>query len=100
MDMIKDILKEELDYSLELQDQYRQNLNSLPKGNLSIKKINGREYIYFQYRSGDKVISRVIPEQDISACKDKIDQRERYKRLLKEVNDKINYIRKALNVRK
>lgn len=99
MDMVRNILKEELNYALELKEHYLDNLKKMPRGSLSVKKINGREYTYIQYRDGRKVISRIIPGEELPGLKDKIKKRVRYRKLLKEVDEKISYLRKALNVK-
>ena len=99
MDMIRNILKEELDYAIELQKHYLDNLKALTRGSLSVKNINGKAYTYLQYREGRKVISKILSQQEIPDYEDKIKQREKYKRLLKEVEEKICYLRKALNVK-
>ncbi len=99
MDMIKNILQEELDYAVELREHYLDNLKALPRGSLSVKNINGRAYTYLQYREGRKVVSIILSQQEIPDYRDKIKKRERYKRLLKEVEEKICYLKKALNVK-
>lgn len=99
MDMVRNILKEELNYALELKEHYLDNLKKMPRGSLSVKKINGREYTYIQYRDGRKIISRIIPGEELPDLKDKIKKRGRYRKLLKEVDEKISYLRKALNVK-
>lgn len=99
MDMIRNILQEELDYALKLKEHYLDNLEELPRGNLSVKKINSRAYTYLQYREGRKVISKIVSPEELPDLKDKIKKRDRFGKLLKEVEEKISYLRKALNVK-
>lgn len=99
MDMIKSILEEELDSALELMKHYQNHLNSLPKGSLSAKKIKGNKYIYLQYREGNKIVGRVLHGDEIQGYRDKIEKRNKYKRLLKDVGGKVRYLRRALNVK-
>jgi hypothetical protein len=100
MDTIKGILQEELNYALELQERYKAVLNEFPKGSLSVKRIKGRDYTYLQHREGRKVISRILSAQEVESHKEEIRRREKYRRLLKETEDKIKFIGKALSERK
>lgn len=102
MDSVKDILGEELKYLLGLIKHYQENIKKLPRGSISKKKIFGREYIYSQHRQGKKVLCNYLGKLsagELKKLQEKINQREQYKKLLKEVNQKILYLRKALNVR-
>lgn len=102
MNAIKDILREELEYALDLKEFYEENIRELPKGSISKKIINNRHYLYLQYRTGAKVngnsLSR-LTDNEIKEIEEKIEKRKKYIRLLREVNEKIIYLKKALNVK-
>src|SRR5665647_3333308 len=52
-----DHLVKELEYQENLIQKFEQELLSLPEGSLTIKKINGTNYLYYQiYKSIDKNI--------------------------------------------
>ncbi len=55
MSGIIDIVMEEKQRLSELLEIYQNEINQLPHGALSIKKIHGREYAYLAYREKDKV---------------------------------------------
>lgn len=97
MDAVKNILREELNYALDLQQHYEKILNSFPKGSLSYKKIKGKTYTYLQYRDGNRVVSRMPAVQEVESYRELFDKRNGYRQLLKEVKEKIKFIRKALS---
>jgi hypothetical protein len=104
MDMVKGVLREELEDSMETQDFYRKALENLPKGNVARKNIRGQAYYYLEYREGSKVktdyLGRLPDDKEkIEDFQKKIAERKRYKKSLMEVNQKIEYLQKALNVR-
>ena len=101
MDMVRSVLKEELEHSLELRDYYEKTIDGLPHGALSKKKINGKEYYYLMHRNGSKVITdyvgNILGELAVKMHED-LNKRKHYKELLKEVKEKIRYLEKVLNV--
>ena len=101
MNSVKDVLEEELKYVLDLKKHYQENIEQLPKGSISKKIISGKEYLYLQYRAGRKVFCNFLKMSvaDLKYLKEKIQKREKYKKLLKEVEQKIMYLRKLSNVR-
>ena len=102
MDMVKSVLHEELDHSLKTREHYLSVISELPRGILSKKKINGREYNYLLYREGSKVKTSYLgklSENEIQDLIQKIDRRKYYKKMLKEVQQKVNYLNKVLNVK-
>ena len=58
-------------------------LGSYPRGRLVVKKVKakGRVYKYhhLQWREGEKVLSRHVPEKEIPELQKKIEQREAYR---------------------
>jgi len=102
MDLIKGVLQEELKSSLETQKYYQQEIGKLPKGSLSKKNIDGRIYYYLSYREGPKVRTEYLGKlsrEEIKEYQDRIDQRRHFKSQLREINKKIKYLRKVLNVK-
>ena len=54
MNVIKSVLKEELNNSIAMEKNYQRELDKLPKGSLTRKNIKGHEYYYLQVREGGK----------------------------------------------
>ena len=55
MSVVLDAIKENLERNLYMQELYSKNMQSLRKGSLTVKIINGNEYYYLIYRDGEKV---------------------------------------------
>lgn len=100
MDMVKNVLIEELESSMKVQERYLKAIAEFPKGSLSKKKINGKEYYYLLYRDGSRVKTDYLgksSDDKVKDYRDKIARRKRYERLLKEVRQKIDYLQRAIN---
>lgn len=104
MDMVKSVLREELSSSLENEKFYQDEINKLPKGSLWKKNVGSRSYFYLKHREGRKVKNDYIgripeDEEKVMQIREVISRRLRLENNLKEVRQKIKYLRKALNVR-
>lgn len=66
----------------EIEEQIR----SLPKGTITIKHINGKDYEYWQFRENGKQITRRIKGQELEVLRLQIGERKRLERLLKEAS--------------
>jgi hypothetical protein len=99
MKVIKGVLKEELENSLQMQKSYERQLAKLPRGSLVKKTIKGREYYYLVFREGPKVkfIYKGKPsEEEIQKYKKAKEYRARYRKLSSEVKKQIRFLRSAL----
>ncbi len=100
MGVIKDVLKEELDNSLRMKENYERELAKLPKGSLIKKKINGHEYFYLLMREKGKV-KFVYKGKKLSVSEIKIYEkakkyRAQYRNLLSECKKQIKFLRSTL----
>lgn len=100
---IREILEEELENSLRMEQAYSAELATLPKGSLSRRVRNGREYYYVVSREDGKVcleyIGRSVSDevkQQYAATKEK---RAQLRRLRAEVRGQIRFIRRALRAK-
>jgi hypothetical protein len=101
MDMVKSMLKEELAHSLEARAHYRKALSELPRGALVKKRINGGDYWYRVSREGGKVKTAYVGKalgHEVAAALHEREKRKYYRELIKEVEQKIRYLEKAINV--
>ena len=85
MSIFIDIMKEELDRNLYKQKAFLEQLNSLPKGYLSICKIDGKEYVYRKHRVGRKIISEYVGVLGDEQCKKAYEERAEYTNLKKSL---------------
>ena len=100
MDIMKDIAKEELENSMRVRESYEKALYKIPKGSLSRKRINGREYYYLSYKESGRVKSRYLgklSEREVKRYKELARRRREYKRLIRLAGKQIVFYRKVLN---
>ncbi len=98
MGVLKGVLKEELQNSLDMQKRYQEEIAKI-KGCLIRKKIGKRYYYYLAKREGSRV--RFVYKGPISedVKKAHAEQRkmlDKYKGLLLQVKGQIKFLRRAL----
>ena len=85
MSIFLDIMKEELERNLLKQKAFREELNSLPKGYLSVCIIGGKSYVYRKRREGRKIVSEYIGVPGDENCIKAENERKQYMMLKKAI---------------
>jgi hypothetical protein len=99
MGVTKEVLREELENSLRMKNDYEKNLAKLPKGSLTKKIIKGHEYYYLQLREEGKVkfiYKGKVSEQEIKKYQEAKKYRANYRKLLSQVKKQIKFLRSTL----
>jgi hypothetical protein len=99
MAVIFHVLKEELERLQETETGYSEAIANMPRGTPSYHRRGKSTYLYLQYRDGDHVIQDYVGHQDSEKAKDileKVAQRLRYEKLLKETKSALKDVKKAL----
>ena len=98
MNVIKGVLFEEKQRSIEMQKSYINEINALPKGSVSIKKIGNKQYCYLKYRNGDKFISQYVGsyENNFEQIKKQVEKRKYFEKLLSELKAEYKMISKVV----
>ena len=97
---LRGILEEECNRLQELAEVYKDKISNLPKGHISIKRINNNEYAYLSFREKDKIRSTYIGKpssEKADKMKERIEKRKEYRSKLKVVKNKIKQLQKILN---
>lgn len=101
MGLIKGVLNEELENSRRLKSRYEKILKAMPGGSLIKKKIKDHEYYYLAFREGKKVKfiykGKRISDRDLAEFKKSKDLRGKYKEMIRQLNKRIKYLKKALH---
>ena len=101
MGVIKDLLREELENSLRLRVDYKEELKKRPGGSIIVKDIRGHNYYYLAYRDAKKVKfiykGKKISKDDIEKLKELRRLRAKYKKLIQKLDKRIKYLKKALH---
>ncbi|HOO92673.1 MAG TPA: hypothetical protein PKX94_04340 [Opitutales bacterium] len=103
MGVIKGVLKEELENSLQMKKGYERELAKLPQGSLVKKKIRGHEYYYLVQRVEGKVefiYKGKLSAEEIKKYKDAKEYRAKYRKLLSQVKKQITFLRSTLRGKK
>ena len=96
--LIKSIVLEEKKRNTEMIASYEKALESLPKGNLSVKKVGNNEYYYLKYRNDKKVMTDYIGKAagKIKYIEEQIKRRKHYEAMLAELSKEKKVISKIL----
>jgi len=99
MGVIKGVLREELENSLQMKKNYKSEIAKLPKGSLVKKIIKGHEYYYLILRKEGKVkfvYKGKISKEELQRYKKAKASRQKYRGLLSKVKKQIRYLRSVL----
>ncbi len=67
--------------------RYQEILDTLPRGTISEKSVNGRTYYYLKYREGGKVVSKYVGREDIDSVRQQIDRRRHIETMIRSLRD-------------
>lgn len=96
MSILMEVLAEELERLDRQQAAYEASLLELPRGYISKKKIQGKEYCYLQYKEGGKVVSKYISAANLPAVEAQVNQRKQLEASLRRVKQDQKKLRKVL----
>ena len=85
--------KERIDRMLA---KHQEELEMLPKGTISEKKVKQSTYFYLKYREGKKVISRYIPQKDVDAVREQVEKRRHIETMIRSLQEERAIAEKAL----
>lgn len=97
MSFLMGVLQEELDRLDQQEIIYARDLQELPKGYISKKKIAGKEYCYLQHRDGGKVVSRYISAAELPKVEVQVKRRKQLEASLRRVREDRKKLRKVLS---
>ena len=92
MAILKDILKESLDYYLDLDKRYKARLKELPRGSILKRRIGRQHYFYLKVRDGVRVQSRYLGKKMPVDIDKAIKKRRLLKKQLKEVEQNLKML--------
>ena len=62
-------------------------IETLPTGGITYKKINGKEYAYYQWREDGKQRSRRIKDEELEQLSRQIERRKELQNLIKDIDN-------------
>ena len=97
MSVIEGVLLEERDRNLMMQNQYLQEISTLPKGSIVKKSNKSGVYYYLAYRKGNKVVSDYLGKdaQKVQEIQQNIDKRKYLEASVKNLKNELKLIAKV-----
>ena len=76
--------------------EYTKVLETLPRGKITPKTINGKTYYYLYYRDGKKVVSKYLgkDEKRISEVREQLNRRSQIEKIIKRLKEERAQIKK------
>jgi hypothetical protein len=100
MAILKGILKDSLDYYLDMARRLRARLKELPRGSVLKRRIGRKDYYYLIYRNGHRVISRYLGKEKPARIEKEIKERRLVKQQIKEVQENLRLLRRLKSRKK
>lgn len=96
MSVLSALIEKEENRNQNMIQKYSLELDSLPKGSLKQKHINGNLYYYLVFRDGNKIVSKYIGKDDkqIVEVKEQLLRRKQVQEILKKLLREKEQIRK------
>lgn len=89
MPILKDILKDSLNYYLDLDKRLKSRLRELPRGSILKRKIGRQNYFYLKLRDRGRVASRYLGKERPADLDKSLQERRLILRQIKEVRDNL-----------
>ena len=67
--------------------QLEEQIRGMPKGNITVKRINDKEYEYWQFRENGRQITKRVKGEELEALRIQITERKRLEKLLKSAGE-------------
>ncbi len=98
--MIDTVIAKEKLRMIQLKDAYENELKEFPRGSLLIRESGGRQYCYFRYRDGKRVITKYAgTAKELDSLKATIARRNELLDKIRELSREISHIERIENVR-
>jgi len=96
--VIYGMLHEEKQRNLAMQETYKQEIQSLPKGTIIIKNVSGNDYYYLKYRQGEKTKTDYLGKdiKAVESVKREIEKRKNLQDVLKRLRVEYKQICKVV----
>jgi len=98
MNVILGTLVEEKQRNIRMQESCVDEIEKLPRGSLSVKRIGKNDYCYLKYRRGDKFISEYIGkcDENVGKIKKQIEKRRYFEKLLRDLKEEYKLITRVV----
>lgn len=100
IELLKPTIDKELSRNLKMLNFYENEIKALPKGNISIKKVNSNSYYYLKYRRDTKIITDYIGKDivQIKSIEEQIIKRKHYQKMVSALLKEQKEIKRIIRV--
>ena len=76
--------------------EYKKELETLPRGKITPKNVNGNTYYYLYYRNGKNVVSKYIGKDEVSliVVREQLIRRTQIEQIIKKLREEKKKIKK------
>lgn len=92
MAILKGILKDSLDYCLDLDKRLKARLRDLPRGSILKRRIGRQDYYYLKVRDGRRVKSHYLGKRRPVELERQVEERRLVKKQLDEVSENLRML--------
>ena len=96
MSVLDDVLEEEKDRLLRMKSAMEKELDALPKGYLSKKRISGKEYYYLQHREGGRMVGSFVPAAEVELLQAQVDRRRQLQASIRECRENLRKLERVI----
>lgn len=96
MSMLMTVISREEARNEKMIIEYTKELETLPRGKITPKTVNGKTYYYLYYRDGKKVISKYIGKDDdsLTSIRERLTRRSQIEEIMKKLKEEKAQIKK------
>ena len=96
MSMLMTIISREETRNENMINEYTKELETLPKGKITPKTVNGKTYYYLYYRDGKKVVSKYVgkDEESLATIREGLARRSQIEEIVKKLKEEKAQIKK------
>lgn len=98
-DLIKSVFIDELERNKRLISRYLEEIKTLPKGSVFLRKIGNQQYYYLNFRDGKKVVSKFLGKEnsfDLDSLHKQLARRKELMQVLKRLKTEQKELEKEL----
>lgn len=96
MNLIITTILQEKDRIDRMLKKYQEELEKLPKGTISEKKVRQSTYFYLKYRDGKKVISQYVSQKDVGDVRKQVEKRRHIETMIRSLKEERAIAEQAL----
>lgn len=87
MTIVAQIIDKELERNERMILEYENELLKLPKGKLTIKKINSHSYYYLKFRESERVVTKYVGKDDcdVTILIERLEKRKHVEEMIRQL---------------